>query len=182
MRRRLPITPDLQCYVDASHAADTDTRRSTTGYIFFISGGLVSWRSRMQTTVALISMEAEYMAASAATQEALWLTRLLLQLGMRVGLSITLYEDNKYAIMFADQPGDYRTTKHIDTKVNFAREAQTHGFIKLVYVPTAEQLADGMTKDLPFSLFQSICLDQNLHQFEFEPHWWCCICNIVYIC
>jgi hypothetical protein len=71
MRGRLPITPGLQCYVVASHAADIDTRRSTTGYIFFISEGPVSWQSRMQTTVALSSMEAEYMAASAATQEAL---------------------------------------------------------------------------------------------------------------
>ena len=171
MRGRLPITPDLQCYVDASHAADIDTRRSTTGYIFFISGGPVSWQSRMQTTVALSSMEAEYMAASAATQEALWQTRLLQQLGMRVDLPITLYEDNKSAIMFADHPGDHRTTKHIDTKVNFAREAQTNGFIKLVYVPTAEQLADGMTKALPSILFQSICLDHYLHRYDFEPHW-----------
>ena len=64
-----------------------------------------------------------------------------------------IHEGNKSAIMFADHPGDHRTTKHIDTKVNFAREAQTNGFIKLVYVPTAEQLADGMTKALPFSLF-----------------------------
>ena len=48
MRRRLPFTTDLDCYVDASHAADSDTRRSTTGYIFFMSGGSVSWQSRMQ--------------------------------------------------------------------------------------------------------------------------------------
>ena len=62
-------------------------------------------------------------------------------------LPITLYEDNKSAIMFADHPGDHRTTKHIDTNVtvNFVREAQTHGLIDLVYVPTAAQLADGMT-------------------------------------
>ena len=90
MRGRLPITTDLNCYVDASHAADIDTRRSTTGYIFFMSGGPVSWQSRMQTTVALSSMEAEYMAASAATQEALWQARLLQQLGMRIELLIIL--------------------------------------------------------------------------------------------
>ena len=167
MRGRLPITPDLQCYVDASHAADIDTRRSTTGYIFFISGGPVSWQSRMQTTVALSSMEAEYMAASAATQEALWQVRLLQQLGMRVDLPITQYEVNKSAMMFDDHPGDHRTTKHIDTKVNFAREAQTNGFIKLVYVPAAKQLADSMTKALPFLLFQSICLDHYLHRLYF---------------
>ena len=101
-------------------------------------------------------MEAEYMATSAATKEALWQARLLLQLGMRVDLPITSFEDNKSTIMFADHPGDNRTTKNSDTKVNFAREAQTNGFIKLVYVPTAEQLADGMTKALPSALFQSI--------------------------
>ena len=124
----------------------------------------------MQTTIALSSMEAEYMAASAATQEALWQARLLQQLVMRVDLPITLYEDNKSAIMFADHPGDHRTTMNIDTKVNFAREAQTKGFITLVYVPTAEQLADGMIKALSSVLFQSICLDHYLHRFEFEPH------------
>ena len=94
-------------------------------------------------------MEAEYMADSAATQEALWQARLLQQLGMRVDLPITLYKDNKSAIMFADHPGDNRTNKHSDTKVKFAREAQTNGFIKLVYIPTTEQLANGMTEALP---------------------------------
>ena len=68
-------------------------------------------------------------------------------------LPITIYEDNKSDIMFADHPGDHRTTKHVDTKVNFARQAQTNDLIKLLYVPTAEQLADGMTKALPSSLF-----------------------------
>ena len=82
---------------------------------------------------------------------------------MRIELPIILYEYNKSAIMFADHPGDHRTTKHIDTKINFAREAQTNGYIKLVYVP--------MTKALPFSLFQSICLDHYLHRYEFDTHW-----------
>jgi hypothetical protein len=75
----LPLT-ELDAYVDASFSGDVDTRRSTTGYVFKISGGPVSWQRRMQTSVALSSMEAEYMAASAATQEAMWLNRLLHQL------------------------------------------------------------------------------------------------------
>ena len=72
MRGILPNHVEFNCYDDASHASDIDTRRSITGYIFFISGGSVSWQSRMQTSVALSSMEAGYMAASAATQEAMW--------------------------------------------------------------------------------------------------------------
>ena len=171
MRGYLPNVSDFTCYVDASHAADIDSRRSITGYIFFISGGPVSWQSRMQSSVALSSMKAEYMAASAATQEALWQTRLLQQLGMRLELPITLYEDNKSAILFSDHPGDHRTTKHIDTRKEFARDAVNKGLIKLVYVPTAEQLADGMTKALPNQLFQTICLNNYLHYHEFADHW-----------
>jgi hypothetical protein len=93
----LPNHTDFNCYVDASHASDVDTRRSITGYIFFISGGPVSWQSRMQTSVALSSIEAEYMVASAATQEAMWQARLLEQIGMRIDLPIKLYEDNKFS-------------------------------------------------------------------------------------
>ena len=54
----LPLT-ELDAFVDVSFAGDVDTRRSTTGYVFKISGGPVSWQSRMQTSVALSSMEAE---------------------------------------------------------------------------------------------------------------------------
>ena len=124
----------------------------------------------MKASVALSSMEAEYMAASAATQEALWQARLSQQLGMRIKLPITLYEDNKSAIMFAYHPGDHRTTKHIDTRTKFAIEAQNNCYTELVNVATAEQLADGMTKALPIGLFQSFCLSNYLHYHEFDEH------------
>ena len=92
-REFFPLT-ELDAYVDASFAGDVDTRRSTTGYVFKISGGPVSWQSRMQTSVALSSMKAEYMAASSATQEAMWLNRLLYQFGFRTPRPTVLYEDN----------------------------------------------------------------------------------------
>ena len=91
MRVIIPNHTNFNCYVDASHSSNVDTRRSITGYIFFIFGGPVSWQSCMQTSVALSSMEAEYMAASAATQEAMWQARLLEQMGMRIDLPIKLY-------------------------------------------------------------------------------------------
>jgi hypothetical protein len=171
MRGILPNHTDFNCYVDASHASDVDTRRSITGYIFFISEGPVSWQSRMQTSVALSSMKAEYMAASAATQEAMWQARLLEPIGMRIDLPVKLYEDNKSAIMFTDHPGDHRTTKHIDTRKEFARDAQNQGIIEMVFVPTAEQLADGMTKALPYPTFLAISLNNYLYYYQFSPHW-----------
>jgi hypothetical protein len=84
MRGILPNHIVFNFCVDASHASNIDTRRSITDYILFISGGPVSWQRCMQTTVALSSIEAEYMAASAATQEVMWRARLLQQMSMRV--------------------------------------------------------------------------------------------------
>ena len=114
-RGTLPFTT-MDGFVDASYAGDADTRRSTTGYLVQISGGPVSWQSRLQSSVALSSMEAEYMAASAATQEAMWLNRLLQQLGFKTPRPTKIYEDNKAAILFSDHPGDHRRSKNIDTR------------------------------------------------------------------
>ena len=144
-RSILPSMPDFKCYVDASYAGDEDTRRSTTGYMVKICGGPVSWRSRMQISVALSSMESEYIAASAAAQEELCLNRLLQQLGLRTPNPTVLYEDSKAAILFADHSGDHRRSKHIDTRRHFVRETVVNGEIALVYIPTAEQQADGLT-------------------------------------
>ena len=69
--RGVLLLTKLDAYVDAGFAGDVYTRRSTTGYVFKISGGPVSWQSRMKTSVALSSMEAVHMAASAATQVAI---------------------------------------------------------------------------------------------------------------
>ena len=157
---------ELDAYVDASFAGDVDTRRSTTGYVFKISGGPVSWQSRMQTSVALSSMEAEYMAASAATQEAMWLNRLLYQLGFRTPRPTVLYEDNKAAILFADHPGDHRRSKHIDTRKYFVRDAVLNGDVQLVYVPTTKQIADGLTKPLSSTLHQTLCVNNLLVRYD----------------
>jgi hypothetical protein len=68
---------ELQGYVDSDHAGDKVTRRSTTGYIFYLFGGAISWNCKTQPTVALSSTEAEYMALSSSAQEAMWLEGIL---------------------------------------------------------------------------------------------------------
>ena len=67
-------------FVDSNLGRCTDTRKSVTGFIFF-SGCIICWQSRQQNSVALNTMEAEYMVACAATQEAIWLMRLLKEFG-----------------------------------------------------------------------------------------------------
>ena len=89
------------------------------------------------------------MAASALAQEAIWLNRLLEELGFRMPKPITIYEDDKAAILFSDHPGELRRSKHIDTRKYFIRKAVINGEIKLECIPTLDQLADGLTKALP---------------------------------
>jgi hypothetical protein len=103
-------------------------------------------------------MESEYMAASAAAQEDIWLNRLLEEMGLRSKKPIKLYTDNKEAILFSDYPGDHSRSKHIDTRKYFLRDAVINSEIKLEYIKKIDQLADGLTKALtPDHHLQGVC-------------------------
>jgi len=139
---------ELLGFVDASWASDLDTRRSTTGYVFFLNGSVVSWKSKRQPTVATSSTEAEYMALYSATQEAVWLRLLLNGLGCASEMPTTICQDNQGCIALAKNPVFHARTKHIDIKFHFLREKVEAGVIELEYKPTDEMIADGLTKGL----------------------------------
>jgi hypothetical protein len=139
----------LTSHADANWGADLDTRRSTTGYLFMLNGGLVSWKSQRQTTVATSSTESEYMAQFAATQEAMWLRELLKGLNYLEPGPTTIYQDNQGAIALARNPVYHSRTKHIDIKYHFIREQLEIECIELCFVGTENMKADMMTKDLP---------------------------------
>ena len=135
-------------FVDADHARCPDTRRSVTGYVFMLAGAPLIWQSRQQTSVALSSMEAEYMAACAATQEAIWLRMLLIELGCVIQKPIILLEDNQSCIHLAHNPKDHRRSKHIDRQYHYVREQITAGTITLDKVHTLKNTSDVLTKPL----------------------------------
>ena len=80
-----------------------DKRRSTSGYVFIFTGGVVSWRSRLQNCTSMSTTEAEYIAASKACKEAIWLARLVGDLGISIEVP-TLHCDSQSAIMLAKNP------------------------------------------------------------------------------
>uniref|UniRef100_H3H993 Integrase catalytic domain-containing protein n=1 Tax=Phytophthora ramorum TaxID=164328 RepID=H3H993_PHYRM len=119
-------------YSDADWAGDIESRRSTSGYAFMMNGGCISWRSKKQRTVALSSTEAEYMALSEATQEAVWLKVFLCELGeMASDEAVKIYEDNQGSIALAKNPQFHKRTKHIDIRYHFVREKVEDGQVVL---------------------------------------------------
>lgn len=143
-----PDTFSLAAYCDASYAGCLDTRRSTTGYVFILNGGAITWSSRLQSTVAVSTTEAEYMAAAAATKEALWLRTLFADLGLPVPC-IDIAADNQAAISLLKNPIISLRSKHIDVLHHFARERVARGEVTFTYVPTDAMAADALTKPVP---------------------------------
>lgn len=135
-------------YSDADWASDRDSRRSTTGYVFHLGGGAISWASRLQPTVALSTAEAELMAACGATQEAIYQRQLLEDMSYGQAGATTIYEDNTGAIALSENPALHQRTKHIDIKYHFIREHVEQGEVKLVHIASEHQLADLLTKPL----------------------------------
>jgi hypothetical protein len=91
----------IDANVDADYANSMDDRRSVTGFVNFMAEGPITWQSKTQASVALSTMEAEYMALAAETQEAIWLRMVLEELGVPIAGPIAIREDNKACQMFA---------------------------------------------------------------------------------
>ena len=151
-------------YCDSDYGGDKE-RRSTTGYLIFINGDLVSWDSRLQKTVALSTTEAEYMALAEACKEALWFKNFLYEINSDIhDKIITIYQDNKSAIEISQHPIYHNKTKHINIRHHFVRDLVETGSIEIKYTPTTDMLADIMTKPLSKNLFNNIFPKMRINQ------------------
>ncbi|KAG6479946.1 hypothetical protein ZIOFF_063423 [Zingiber officinale] len=135
-------------YSDSDLAGDLDGRKSTSGMAFYFNESLVSWNSQKQKTVALSSCEAEFMAATTAACQALWLRSLVSELTGEEPKPVTLFVDNRSAIALMKNPVFHGRSKHIDTKFHFIRECVEKGQIMVEFINTGEQRADVLTKAL----------------------------------
>lgn len=142
-------------FSDADWAGDQDDRRSTTGNVFLLNGGAMSWLSKKQATVSLSTAEAEYVALSQAAQESTWLKRLLTDLGMSDGPTVIL-EDNQGAIAIVKNPVNHSRMKHIDIHYHYIRECVKNGQIQVQYCPTVDMKADILTKPLTRQRFEHL--------------------------
>ena len=147
---------DVVGFCDADFAGCIDDKKSTTGYIFMMAGGVVSWKSVKQTLTASSTMEAEYVACYEACCHAMWMRNFVSALGVVDSISkpLKLFCDNSAAIAFSKNTRSISRSKHIDVKFYFVKEKVAESLIDIEYMSTKGMLADQLTKGLPMLAFQ----------------------------
>ena len=132
-------------YTDANWAGDLDDRRSSSGNVFLLAGGPISWTSNQQSVVAVSTAESEYIALFHCTQEAL-----MNDINQAEAVEpMKLYIDNQAAIKNASNLNGHGRIKHMDIKYHLTRDAIIHKHIHLIYCPTKDMVADIFTKSTP---------------------------------
>jgi hypothetical protein len=145
---RCPGVAHFIGYIDSDHAGDIDTSKSTSEMLFFLSKCPISWQSVKQQVVALSSCEAEYIAATTASTQALWLARLLSNLLGRDTEAVELRMDIKSTLAWAKNPIFHERSKRIRVRYHFIRSCMDEGSVRANYINTPDQLADFLTKSL----------------------------------
>ena len=138
-------------YTDASFQTDKDDFESQSGYVFILNGGAVSWKSSKQGTIADSTTEAEYIAASEAAKEAVWIRQFIAELGVVPSTSraIDVYCDNNGAIAQAKEPSSSSRSRHVQRKYHLIRHYVDRGDVRMCKVHTNDNIADPLTKPLP---------------------------------
>ena len=135
-------------YTDSDFMSYKDMRKSTSGYVFTLGGGAVSWRIIKQKYIADSTTESQYVAACEAAKEAVWLKKFLMELGVvPASLSpIILYCDNSRAVAQSKEPRNHRKVKHIQRKHHLIRDIVQRGDVTVTKIATTDNLGDPFTK------------------------------------
>jgi phosphoribosyl-AMP cyclohydrolase len=122
------------------------------GYVFNLFGGAISWMRKRQSVVALSTTKVEYMAATHASKEAIWLQRLCSGIGL-VQQAVRIDCDSQSAIFLVKNPTYHSKTKHIDVQYHFVRDMVEEKKVLLMKVDTLKNVADSLTKSVSTEKF-----------------------------
>ncbi|MCO5594326.1 hypothetical protein L7F22_048356 [Adiantum nelumboides] len=161
-------TPFLFGYSDADWGGDQETLQSTSGFVYLLARGSISWQSKKQDRVTLSSTEAEYVAMTLALKEGIWLKHLLMETTLFANQPLRLLCDNMSAIMLARNLKHFEKTKHIAMKLKFIRELIQEGTIELTHVRSDQQLADFLTKSIPKAKHLESCQQLGICNLNYQ--------------
>lgn len=145
------VPRELRIASDAAFADDPETRKSSQGHVITLFDGPVSWKASKQNTVTTSSTEAELLAFASTAKEAISMQRLFQQINLKLDHPLQIECDNQQTIRLvtADLPRLKTQLKHVDVHNCWARQAYQQDQFQVSYTPTAEMVADGLTKVLP---------------------------------
>ena len=145
------------CYSDSDWAGDSATRKSVTGYVLFVMGCPVMWKSRQQTSVGLSSSEAELYACVDAVKEVKFLTQLMESVGLEVEYPVSVQVDNTGAIFMSENLGVSQRTKHVDLRARYLlNQMVDERVVKVSFVKSEDNLSDGMTKNVNRNVYEKV--------------------------
>ena len=149
--------PELHAFVDSDFAGDIDTRKSTYGYVIYLSGGPIGWGSKLQGIVARSSAEAEYCGIADAGKEIVHVRQLLVELGIiSMEYQVPVINDSQSAIAICRETGPSKRTKHVAIRFHWIKEEVQNGHICLKWQPTQSMIADILTKPLGKQVFERL--------------------------
>lgn len=163
--QRLPSTL-ITAFSAADWAGCADDRRSTGYFAVFLGPNLVSWCAKKQPTVSRSSAEVEYKAVANASAEIMWIRTLLKELGVQTPAAARLWFDNIGATYLASNPVFHGRAKHVEIDYHFVRERVAQQLLKIAFVSTNDQVADGFTKPLTSQKVEAFNRNLNLEQFR----------------
>ena len=146
---------ELIGYSNSDYGGCPDDLISTSGCIFMLAEGVVSWKSVKQILTATSTMEAEYVACYEATRQAIWLKNFISELGVVESISrpLTIYCDNSVVVCFSRNNNTTKRSKHFDTKFMFVRDKIQEFQTRVEHIPTELMIADPLTKGLTVKAF-----------------------------
>jgi len=156
-------------YVDLDYTGCKNSRKLTEDNVFIVAGGPVSWECKQQGTVALSTVETQYMGFTYTTTQAIWLTKFFSEIGLPAQLPIKIFADNKRSIANTTNGKNHQRIKHIDVKYHFTKQQMEARAITFEYTPSSTNLADIFTKPLPQDTLRGIVnklglIPEGLHQ------------------
>jgi hypothetical protein len=153
-------------YSDSDFAGCLDTDRSTSGYVFKLTGGAISWSSSKQTVMTSSTMYAEFLACYEAMRQTMWLKKFVS--GLRVVDSIErplkLYCDNEPAMLYAHNNKKTKAAKHFNSRFYVVKKKIQDQTISLEHISTKKMITDPLTKGLPLSVFREHLADMGLKE------------------
>jgi len=159
---------EITRFSDSDFAGCQDSLKSTSGYIFMLAGGAVSWRSVKQTFTASSTMAVEFVACYEASNHGIWLRNFVTGLKVVKGIErpLKLYCDNKSAVLYSNNSRSSTKSKHIDIKFLVVKERVQSGQISIEHLGTNSMIANPLTKGLPPKVFHEHVAHMGVLQFE----------------